>query len=105
MSLPDGSVVTDVAYSFAVVLASDRPKQFVITPDRDFTVALNDPGGYGVRFALVTSRQDSSADAVATRYPGIFDDGGGVSTLARQWQDDSGFTWRLYRFDDETPSD
>lgn len=105
MSLPDGSVVTDVAYSFAVVLASDRPKQFVITPDRDFTVALNDPGGYGVRFALVTSRQDSSADAVATRYPGIFDDGGGVATLARQWQDDSGFTWRLYRFDDETPSD
>ncbi|MEU4563373.1 hypothetical protein AB0F72_33755 [Actinoplanes sp. NPDC023936] len=62
MNLPDGAVLTDVAYSFAVVLASDDPDQFVITPDRDFTAAAGDPSAHGVQYLLVSA--DGSADAV-----------------------------------------
>lgn len=99
LDLPDGSVITDVAYSFPIVLASDRPAQFVITPDRDFTDLLADPVDGGVLYALVTTPDASQADAVAARFPGIYEDGGGVAHLVRQWRDGRGTTWRLYAFD------
>jgi hypothetical protein len=62
MNLPAGSVITDVAYAFGIVLASDRPHQFVITPDRDFQAALGDPAGHHVRYLLLSG--DGPADAV-----------------------------------------
>jgi hypothetical protein len=53
LGAPPGSVLVDVFLGFPVVLESANPKQFVITPDRDFKAAVADPSGYGVRYILV----------------------------------------------------
>ena len=98
LNLPEGSVITDVAYSFPIVLASRNPKQFVITPDRDFKEKLSNPVKGRVRYALVTDPAFSTADAVALRFPGIYEDGSGVATLEREWRDSRGVAWRLYAF-------
>lgn len=98
LNLPEGSVITDVAYSFPIVLASRKPKQFVITPDRDFKEKLSNPVKGRVRYALVTDPAFSTADAVALRFPGIYEDGSGVATLEREWRDSRGVAWRLYAF-------
>ena len=98
LDLPEGSVITDVAYSFPIVLASRNPKQFVITPDRDFEEKLNNPVEGKVRYALVIDPAFSTADAVALRFPGIHGDGSGVATLTYEWRDGRGASWRLYAF-------
>ncbi|MEU8659031.1 hypothetical protein [Actinoplanes philippinensis] len=81
MELPDGAVLTDAAYAFGIVLASDRPRQFVITPDRDFAAAVADPAGHGVRYLLLSAQ--GAADAVRLR---------AVTTAAPalSWTDDRG---------------
>jgi len=98
LDLPEGSVITDTTYSFPIVLASRRPRQFVITPDRDFREKLDDPITGRVRYALVTDPQRSPADAIAARFPGIHENGAGVANLERQWVDGCGVAWRLYAF-------
>ena len=98
LDLPEGSVITDTTYSFPIVLASRRPRQFVITPDRDFREKLDDPITGRVRYALVTDPQRSPADAIAARFPGIHENGAGVANLERQWVDGRGVAWRLYAF-------
>jgi hypothetical protein len=87
MELPDGAVLTDAAYAFGIVLASDHPKQFVITPDRDFAAAVADPAGHGVRYLLLSAQ--GAADAVRLRAR--------VSaTPMRSWHDPrGGLQWTL----------
>ena len=98
VSPADGSIITDVAYSFPVFLASRHPHSYVITTDRDFQESLADPAAAGVTYALLASPQNSPSDAVELAYPGMFENGAGVATLTAQWQDARGTTWRLYRF-------
>jgi hypothetical protein len=87
LGLPDGAVLTDSAYAFAIILASRHPRQFVITPDRDFPAVLADPRGHHVRFLLVSA--NGAADAVRAAYPGTSPD-------ARSWADDAGVVlWSL----------
>ncbi|GAB7044975.1 hypothetical protein [Catenuloplanes indicus] len=62
LGLPEGAVVTDAAYAFGVILASDNPRQFVITPDRDFTATLAAPRESGARYLLISAK--GAADAV-----------------------------------------
>ncbi|MEV0898507.1 hypothetical protein [Actinoplanes sp. NPDC049802] len=93
MGLPDGAVLTDAAYAFGVVLASDDPKQFVITPDRDFAAVLADPAAHGVRYLLLSAR--GAADAVRIRHFGP--DPAAVPTAgAITWKDAAGnLQWTL----------
>ncbi|WP_159625372.1 ABC transporter [Actinomyces sp. zg296] len=100
MGLGEGAVITDVAYSFPIILASQEPKVFTITTDRDFEDRLADPGGASVLYALVSAPDSAPADAVDKAYPGMWENGAGVATLAREWKDGRGLTWRLYRFND-----
>ena len=81
MGLPDGAVVTDSAYAFAIIIASDHPEQFVINSDRDFREALEDPAGHGARYLLVSTA--GAADAVRLRHPGPSRSEPGV----REWAD------------------
>ncbi|MBO3736996.1 hypothetical protein [Actinoplanes flavus] len=95
MGLPDGAVLTDAAYAFGVVLASDRPRQFVITPDRDFAAVLADPSGHGVRYLLLSAR--GAADAVRLRHFGP-DPAAVPTTGVRTWHDPAGGRqWTLVR--------
>jgi hypothetical protein len=100
MNLPDGAILTDDFSSFAIVLASAHPTQFIITADRDFNQVLADPAGYGVQYLLVPSSDRLGLlDALVRAYPGIYDTGAGLGVRVHQWtqQGDNGQDWRLYR--------
>jgi hypothetical protein len=100
--LPDGSVMVDSFTGFPIVLASGNPRQFVITNDRDFPLALNDPAGFGVEYILVPSPKYQaslpSLDAVNRTYPTLYASGANLATLVREFDDPKGRAdWRLYR--------
>ncbi|MGH9074457.1 MAG: ABC transporter, partial [Acidimicrobiales bacterium] len=101
--LPPGSVLTDVAFSFAVVLDSTRPGQFVITPDRDFQEAVADPPRFHVRYLLVPHPAGASYDALNVAYPTLYATGAGFATLVRQFPGTDGPTYRLYRVTSAPP--
>ncbi|GAB7036242.1 MULTISPECIES: hypothetical protein [Catenuloplanes] len=91
LALPDGAVVTDAAYAFGVILASDNPRQFVITPDRDFPATLAAPRESGARYLLISAR--GAADAVRRS---TFGDAPVTAPGARSWHDPSGTVqWTL----------
>lgn len=102
LHLPEGSVLLDTVEGFAVVTASENPKQFVITSDTDFAKILDDPAGHGVQYILaVPNTKRGVADAVNRRYPTMFETGsGGVGALVLEMRNDGGTEpemWRLYR--------
>jgi hypothetical protein len=78
--LPDGTVLLDTFWS-GLWLASDNPKQFVITSDYDFKLALNRPWDFGIQYIVVSNPDVSDADAVNLRYPTMWRDGAGIATL------------------------
>jgi hypothetical protein len=97
--LPAGSVLLDAATSFRVVMRSENPRQFVITPDRDFAQVLANPVLYGVRYMLVTSPvfEQPGGDALAAAYPSIYEDGAGLGRLAYEAsRPDEVLTYRIY---------
>ena len=104
LGLPDGSVLVDDFSAFAVVLASDHSRQFVITADRDYEKILAHPAQSGVRYILVPSSQRLGVlDAIVRAYPGIYDTGANLGELVQEFKQtgDTGIDWRLYRL---TPS-
>jgi Dolichyl-phosphate-mannose-protein mannosyltransferase len=103
MHLPYGSVLLDVFLGFGIVVNSDNPHQFVITPDRDFKAVLADPAAFGVRYLLVPppDRELGELDAINRQYPSIYADGAGIATLVREFDEFwPYFAWRLYRLDE-----
>ena len=99
-NLPEGSVLTDTFVSSLVWLASDNPKQFLITSDYDFTAALNRPWEFGVRYILVSNPAGNAAkDAITERYPSMWADGAGIGRLAHI-TGPTGSEWRLYRVEE-----
>ncbi len=102
MHLAAGSVLLDADAGFAIVLNSDNPHQFVITPDYDFESDLADPRAAGVRYMLVPRRGGvGSADALNRAYPSLYATGAGFATLVHDFSDpslgSSDLGWRLYR--------
>jgi len=100
--LPDASVMVDSFTGFPILVASANPRQFVITNDRDFPLALNDPAGFGVEYILVPSPKYQaslpSLDAVNRTYPALYASGANMATLVREFDDPNGrVDWRLYR--------
>ncbi|NHC13433.1 glycosyltransferase family 39 protein [Motilibacter deserti] len=96
--LPDQSVLVDNATGYAIVLASKRPHQFMVTTDRQFPEALRTLGANDVQFVLaVPNEQLGRSNAVNVAYPSFFADGAGIGTLAREWAANSDQpAWRLY---------
>lgn len=97
LSSPDGSVLVDVATGFPVVLQSDRPRQFVMTPDRDFPASLNDPGAFGVRYLLVLA--NSPLDAVSRAHGLANSADSAIADLVKEFQEGP-FIWRLFAIRD-----
>nr|WP_027507156.1 glycosyltransferase family 39 protein [Rhodococcus sp. UNC23MFCrub1.1] len=99
-NLPDGSVLTDSVYGFAVVAASARPRQFIVPSDEDFTTVLNDPADAGVQLMLtVPNTGRGESDALNRRYPTIWDNGAQIGLLDVEVPNDGADqpTWRIYR--------
>lgn len=81
MRLPDGAVLMDTFNTWGVWMSSEHPKQFVITSDYDFKAAVNRPWEHDVQYLLVSSPAISDSDALNVRYPTLWSDGAGISTL------------------------
>jgi hypothetical protein len=111
--LPDGSVLVDSFSGYPIILASSRPRQFVITNDRDFQQALTDPAGSGIEYLLVPASPSTSPsgsipsplagegkgggfylaslDALNRAYPNLYSSGAGIASLTNEFAG-----WRLY---------
>ncbi|MEV6923362.1 hypothetical protein AB0M46_02450 [Dactylosporangium sp. NPDC051485] len=88
MALPDGAVIADSAYAFAIILASGKPRQFIITPDRDFAASLADPRRHRVRYLLQSAFGPADAVRAGARDAG--------SRPEHTWTDTSGAVrWSL----------
>ncbi len=95
LGLRDGQVLVDVSSGFTVVLQSMRPRQFVITTDRDFQAALSSPQSFGVRYLLVPENVGyAQLDALNRAYPGVYGDPSAIGTLVRTFSA-GGNSWRL----------
>ncbi|MGE2689504.1 ArnT family glycosyltransferase [Mycolicibacterium pulveris] len=107
LDLPDGSVIVDSEYGFAIVAASKRPRMFVVPSDPDFTAMLNEPGAHGVKYMLAIPREGrGTADALNLRYPTLYDTGADIAILEVEVPNDgdSQPDWRLYRVNDVSPA-
>ena len=100
LDLPEGSIITDTVYGFAVVAASRKPRTFVVPSDPDFVRLLNDPVALGVRYLLaVPPTGRGVSDALNVRYPTLYETGADIGTLALEVPNDgdSQPDWRIYR--------
>ena len=64
--LRDGSVLTDDTSTFPLILASKRPRQFIIPSDYDFERSVADPAAFKVKYLLLSNGQ---TDALRSSYP------------------------------------
>ncbi|MGV9714185.1 glycosyltransferase family 39 protein [Gordonia sp. NPDC003424] len=100
LGLPDGSILCDTVYGFAVVVRSARPKQYVIPSDQDFTNILNDPAANGVQYMLAVPNEGRGvSDALNTRFPTLYENGAGIGSLVLEARNQGADLpkWRLYR--------
>ncbi|ORM26102.1 glycosyltransferase family 39 protein [Williamsia sp. 1135] len=100
LDLPEGSILTDTVYGFAVVVASTKPKTFVVPSDQDFTTILNDPAANNVKYLLsVPNTGRGESDALNLRYPTLYETGADIAALALEVPNDgeSQPVWRIYR--------
>lgn len=98
--LPDGSVLVDTLYGFAILARTTDPRRYVIPSDQDFTQILNDPARHGIRYILAVPRAGRGvADAVNQRYPTLYDDGARIARLDVEFPNVAADlpTWRAYR--------
>jgi hypothetical protein len=96
MHLPHGSVLLDATDGFAIIIASDDPTTYEITPDRDFKAALADPALWNVRYLLVAPTHH----VIDQTYPQMFETGAGLGRLVRDFPAANGaYEWRLYQVD------
>jgi hypothetical protein len=98
--LPAGSVILDTATPCVpfIVLRSLRPRQFVITNDRDFAAILADPPTFGARYLLVPAKGGyGDLDALNRSYPSLFADGAGFASLEHEFDGPGCPSFRLYR--------
>ena len=103
IDLPDGSILADPVYAFAIIVASRYPKRFVVPSDPDFVAMLNDPTANRVHYMLaVPNKGRGAADALNQRYPTLYQTGSDVATLELEvpnaGKDQP--VWRLYRVND-----
>jgi len=105
LHLPEGAVITDTVYGFAIIAASRHPKTFVIPSDPDFVRLLNDPSAAGIEYLLVVPPTGRGvSDAVNRRYPTLYNTGADIATLELEMPNDGEGqpNWRLYRVNEPT---
>jgi len=102
MHLPDGSILVDSFIQCAefAMLEMKQPKVLVVTSDRDFQPALQDPPDFHVTYLMTNDPHsaDGALNAVNEAYPTLYADGGGFATLTKDWPaSDDCPEFRLYR--------
>ena len=100
LGLPEGSVITDTVYGFAILSASARPRTFIVPSDPDFVRILNNPSDNHIRYLLAVPKAGRGvSDALNQRYPTLYDTGGGIATLELEVPNNGANqpVWRIYR--------
>jgi hypothetical protein len=99
LHLPHGAVLMDVARAFTIWTQSNSFKEYLITPDRDFLAAVQDPVAYHVQYLLVEPNGAlGSTDELNVEYPSLYLTGAGIATLVKEFDSTSDLgNWRLYR--------
>ena len=99
LDLPVGSVVLDAFSGFAIVGQSANPRQFVITPDRDFRPILTDPRSFGIHYLLAPAATGNGLlDAVNVAYPNLAAGRSDLAVPERSFAGKGGSgDWGLYR--------
>jgi hypothetical protein len=89
-------VLADSWMAFKIVMNSPHASSFIVTSDRDFEAAVNEPDVHHVAYFLVPEPTGlGTIDRINRLYPSFWRDGGGFGSLVA----DLGGTehWRLYR--------
>jgi len=105
LNLPNGAVITDTVYGFAIIAASRHPKTFAIPSDPDFVHLLNNPSVAGVEYLLVVPPAGRGvSDAINRRYPSLYNTGANIATLELEMPNggEGQPNWRLYRVNEAT---
>lgn len=96
-----GVVLTDTFLSFPIVLHSEDPRSFLITSDRQFSKALEEPAA-AVDTILVPEPEGLGVfDAINSAYPSLWAGEEDWAELVREFEtpygdSSSGTRWRLY---------
>lgn len=93
--LSDAVVMMDSSTSFRIILKSIHPERYVITSDRIFHAALDDPQSYGIEYILTLNPTlATSGSAIHSKYPGLYEDGARWLELYKEFGPND---WRLYK--------
>jgi hypothetical protein len=100
MALPRGSVLLDVFLGFPIILKTQHPDTFVITPDRDFQRILADPAIFGVQYLLVPPNDGLGLlDAINIQYPSLRSRVSFATAIHVFEPLGTSLRWTLYRID------
>jgi 4-amino-4-deoxy-L-arabinose transferase-like glycosyltransferase len=100
LNLPDSSILADPVYAFSIIVASKRPRTFVVPSDPDFVRVLSDPSSHNIRYMLAVPNSGRGAsDAINLRYPTLYETGAEIATLDLEVPNNGKDqpVWRLYK--------
>jgi hypothetical protein len=101
LDAPRGSILIDVAIGNAVVLQSRHPERWVITTDRDFDAAVEDPVTWGIRYLVVPEPNgEGRLDALNRRYPLLYETGEAMATELVTFDRPAGAHWKVFAVND-----
>jgi hypothetical protein len=107
--LPPGSVLADPFDNGSVctnliILASRRPRQFIIPNDRDFKPILADPVTFGATYVLVPQPSlRGSLNELNRTYPELYNSGAGIASLDKEFIEPGCPRFRLYKMRAPSP--
>lgn len=96
--LPEAVILMDSYSAYRIIVKSVNPQRYIITSDRIFTDAMNQPKAYGVEYVLIPRpTTESIGSAIIVAYPKLYENGADWAELFKEFGDGE---WRLYKVTD-----
>lgn len=89
----DGTVLTDSASAFTILVKSREPTKYLITSDYEFHDAVLRPREHGVDYVLIPKPLNNVQSTINMRYPELYDKGADWVEEVREF----GGLWKLYK--------
>ncbi|WP_035121705.1 glycosyltransferase family 39 protein [Cohnella panacarvi] len=93
----DGTVLTDSASAFTILVNSREPRKYLITSDYDFRDAVLRPLDYAIDYILIPKPLNNVQSTINMQYPDLYEKGAEWVELEREF----GGLWKLYRIQRE----